>query len=468
VAELWQRSALELASAIARREVSATEVVQAHLDRIDAVNSRVNAVTRVLADDALEAAKEADRAVLTGEPTGSLHGVPFTVKENIDVAGSPTTQGVLMLADDVPELDAPIVERMRSAGAIPIARTNLPDLALRVHTDSSLHGVTANPFDRTRTAGGSSGGEAAAIACGMSPLGLGNDIGGSLRNPAYCCGITSLKPSLHRLPHASFREPRDPMLAVQLMAVDGPMARRVADLRDALTIVAGAHRRDPFAISAPFAGDALTAPVRVALVPEPPGGSTSPVVADAVRAAGAALADAGYDVGEVTPPLVEEAIDTWMHWLCADIEQFLPQFRMVMSPVGARFLEVLVDRAGPVDTTGYTQLMVRRHQIAREWNEFFVDHPLIVGPVWTGAPFPAGWDVEDDDRALATLELIRFVTPMNLLGLPAAAVPTGMADGLPVGVQICGNRFREDLCLAAAEAIEARLGVLTPVDPASN
>src|SRR5205807_5081727 len=138
--------------------------------------------------------------------------------------------------------------------AIPLARTNLPDLALRVHTDSTLHGVTANPFDATKTAGGSSGGEGAAIACGMSPLGLGNDIGGSLRNPAYCCGIASLKPSLHRIPHASSRPPEDPFLAVQLMAVDGPMARRVSDLRAAFNIVAGAHPRDPFAISAPYEG----------------------------------------------------------------------------------------------------------------------------------------------------------------------------------------------------------------------
>src|SRR3954470_21794565 len=466
--ELWQRSALELASAIASREVSATEVVQAHLDRIDAVNDRVNAGPRLLADDALQAAKEADRAVLAGEPLGPLHGVPFSVKENIDVAGSPTTEGVPMLADAVAELDAPIVERLRAAGAIPFARTNLPDLGLRVHTDSFLHGVTANPFDLTRTAGGSSGGEAAAIASGMSPLGLGNDIGGSLRNPAYCCGITSLKPSLNRLPKASSREPQDPMLAAQLMAVDGPMARRVADVRQAFMTMAGAHRRDPFTISAPFEGDSVSSPVRVALVPEPPGGSTSPAVAAAVRAAGAALADAGYDVVEATPPLVDEAIDTWLHWLCSDLQQFLPEFRMVMSPTAARFLEVLIDHAGSVDVVGHTQLMIRRHRIAREWNAFFADHPLIVGPVWTDAPFAAGWDVATDDRALATLELIRFVTPMNLLGLPAAAVPTGLAEGLPTGVQVCGNRFREDLCLAAAEAIEARLGVLTPIEPAAR
>src|SRR5438477_7647297 len=156
MAELWQRSATELSEAIARREVSSVDVVRAHLDRIDAVNGQINAVTRVLGDDALRAASDADRAVLAGEPLGVFHGVPFTVKENIDVVGSPTTQGVPALVDAMPLTDAPIVERLRAAGAIPFARTNLPDLALRVHTDSALHGVTANPFDVSRTAGGSS------------------------------------------------------------------------------------------------------------------------------------------------------------------------------------------------------------------------------------------------------------------------------------------------------------------------
>ena len=463
--ELWEWSAGELAGAIAGGEVTAVEVVQAHLDRIAAVNGRVNAVTRVLGDEALQTAKEADRALAAGEPVGPFHGVPFTIKENIDVVGSPTTQGVPALIDAVPTMDAPVVERLRAAGAIPIARTNLPDLGLRVHTDSSLHGVTANPFDRTKTAGGSSGGEAAAIACGMSPLGLGNDIGGSLRNPAYCCGIASLKPSLHRLPHATSRQPQDPMLTVQLMAVDGPMARRVADVRAAFKVLAGAHHRDPFAIDAPFDGPPLPRPLRAALVPEPPGGGTTAPIAAAVRAAGDALADAGYDVIEANPPMVEEAIDTWLRWLMADITQMLPLFATVMSSSALAFLERLRAHAGVIDVAGLMQMMIRRHEIARRWSEFFLECPLIVGPVWTGPPFTAGWDVESDATALATLELVRFVTPMNLLGLPAAAVPTGQADGLPTGVQVVANRFREDLCLDAAEAIEARLGTITPITP---
>jgi amidase len=235
--ELWRRSASELATIIAKKEVSAGEVVDAHLERIDAVNSKVNAVVRVLTKQARSAAAEADRKVASGEPLGPLHGVPFTVKENIDIAGLPTTWGVPALSKAVVPLDAPVVERVRAAGGIPIGRTNLPDMGLRMHTDSSLYGLTRNPWNLSRTAGGSSGGEAVAIATGMSPLGLVNDLGGSLRNPATACGIASIRPSAGRVPDAGFVPNQDRLLALQLMHVQGPMARRVADVRLGLQVL---------------------------------------------------------------------------------------------------------------------------------------------------------------------------------------------------------------------------------------
>jgi amidase len=182
--ELWHMSATELADVISTRQASSREVVEAHLRRIEAVNPSINAVTIVLADQALEAARAADRAVVGGGDLPPLHGVPFTIKANIDLAGTPTTHGTKALAEAFPDVDAPHVERLRAAGAIPIGRTNLPDFAIGWHTDSELWGATVNPWDRSRTAGGSSGGEAAAVATGMSPLGLGNDTGGSLRVPA--------------------------------------------------------------------------------------------------------------------------------------------------------------------------------------------------------------------------------------------------------------------------------------------
>lgn len=247
--ELWQLGALELAEKIRRREVSSREVLDAHLQRVEACNGSLNAVVRVLADEATAAAITADAAVAAGQTLGPLHGVPCSVKENIDVDGTPTTQGVVALAEALASSDAPTVERIRGAGAIPFVRTNLPDFGLRVHTDSQLHGLTRNPWNPDVTAGGSSGGEASAIASGMSPIGLGNDIGGSLRNPAHCCGISSLKPTVGVIPMATTVPPEDLGLSAQLMVVEGPMARRVDDVRAGLDILAGRHWRDPRSVT---------------------------------------------------------------------------------------------------------------------------------------------------------------------------------------------------------------------------
>jgi amidase len=468
--ELWRASAGDLARRIAAREVSASEVVEAHLARIEAVNPAVNAIVRVLVDEARAEASAADRRVAEGGPLGPLHGVPITVKENIDMAGLPTTWGVPALAGAIAPADAPVVERMRAAGAIPIGRTNLPDMALRVHTDSSLHGLTRNPWNAARTAGGSSGGEAVALATGMSALGLGNDIGGSLRNPANACGIASIRPSAGRVPDAGYIPGEDRLLAVQLMNVQGPMARRVADVRLGLRVLMGAHQRDPWSIDAPLEGRAPARPIRVAVVAQPPGGAVETVVSAATRRAADALADAGYDVVEATPPRYEEAVAIWGQFIMGDLNSILGQLGPMMGADGRKFLGLANDGTPPLaDTGAFSRLLAQRDGVARAWSMFLADHPLILSPVWAGLPFEVGFDVAGPDSSAATLDLMRPVTPANLLGLPCACVPAGRdgASGLPLGVLVTGARLREDLCLDAAEAIEARLGLDTPIDPVS-
>jgi amidase len=466
MSEIWQLSATELAQRMARRELSSAEVVDAHLARIDAVNPALNAVVKILADEARAAAAVADRRLAAGEAVGPLHGVPFTVKENIDMAGLPTTWGVPALAKAVVPADAPVVERMRAAGAIPIGRTNLPDMALRVHTDSSLHGLTRNPWHPGRTAGGSSGGEAAALASGMSPIGLGNDIGGSLRNPANACGIASIRPSAGRVPDAGYVPAEDRMLAVQLMNVQGPMARRVADVRLGLRVLMGAHPRDPWSIDAPFDGPVLARPIRVAVLPEPPGGSTDPKVAATVRRAAEALADAGYVVEEISPPRYADAVNCWARFIMGDFGSVLAMLSPMMGADAMAFLDGFNAAVPPLaDLAAWSQLMVERDGIARAWSTFMADRPLLLSPTWTQLPFEHGFDSATPAGAAATKELP--VVPANLLGLPSACVPAGRDEttGLPIGVLITGRRLREDLCLEAAEAIEARLGVATPIDP---
>jgi amidase len=357
---------------------------------------------------------------------------------------------------------------MRAAGAIAIGRTNLPDMALRVHTDSSLHGLTRNPWNLGRTAGGSSGGEAVALATGMSPIGLGNDIGGSLRNPANACGIASIRPSAGRVPDAGFVPSEDFPLAVQLMNVQGPMARRVADVRLGLQILAGAHPRDPWSVDVPLAGQPVKGPIRVAVVAEPPGGATAPVVARTVRAAADALANAGYDVVETCPPRHEDAVATWAQFLLGDFAALLDQLLPLMGPDAVKFLSTVNSAVPPLDATGMSKMFANRHGVARAWSQFFAQHQLVLTPTWTQLPFEHGFDAATPEGAAATMEMIRPVVPANLLGLPSACVPAGRdeATGLPIGVLLTGARFREDLCLDAAEAIEARLGLDTPIDPA--
>ncbi|HXQ15155.1 MAG TPA: amidase [Caulobacteraceae bacterium] len=464
--DLWRLSAGELARRIAAKQVSSAEVVEAHLARIEAVNPKVNAVVRVLADEARAGAAEADRRVAAGGPLGPLHGVPCTVKENIDMAGLPTTQGVPALASAVAPADAPVVERMRAAGAIPIARTNLPDMGLRVHTDSSLHGLTRNPWNLGRTAAGSSGGEAVALATGMSPIGLGNDIGGSLRNPASACGIASIKPTTGRVPDAGYVPGEDRLLASQLMMSQGPMARCVADVRLGLQVLMGADPRDPWSFDAPFVGKPLPRPIRVAVVPAPPGGSVDPTVSDAVRRAADVLANAGYAVIEACPPRYEEAAEVWARFVLGDYGSVLSQIGPLMGADGLAFFEAVGRATAPLsDAASMSALMSQRDGVARAWSLFMADHPLILTPTWTQLPFEHGYDLADPT---ATIDLIRPVVAANLFGLPSACVPAGRdADsGLPIGVLVTGRRLREDLCLDAAEAIEARLGLQTPIDPA--
>ena len=465
-AELWRMGASDLAEAIRAKRVSSREAVEAHLARIDAVNPAVNAVTVVLAEEARAAADAADRALAGGADVGPLHGVPITVKENIDVAGSATTQGLVAMKDAVPPLDAPHIVQLRAAGAIPMARTNMPDLGLRYHTDNALRGPTMNPWDPARTAGGSSGGEAAALATGMTPLGMGNDLGGSLRWPSQCCGTAALRTTYGRVAQASSIPPEDSTIVIQLMAVQGPMARHVRDLRLALSCMCGPDARDPRWTPAPLRGPEVARPLRVAVTVDPASEGVDNDVAAGVRKAAAMLADAGYAVEEVEPPMVAEARDLFASQLVADLQMALyPLLKPFASDDALRFLDTVFAVVPPLDYAGYVTSFARRSAVARAWSTFMDRYPLVLGPVVTTRPFPVGYDVAGPDQAAAIIRDFRLTGLVNLLGLPAAVVPVGMAGGLPQAVQLIGQPYREDLCLDAAEAIEVRAGVLTPIDP---
>ena len=460
--DLWCMSAMELAEAIRSKHVSSQEVIESHLRRIEAVNRSINAIVIVLTEQALEAAKAADRVVAAGGDLPPFHGVPFTIKENIDVAGTPTTQGFKALANAYPSRDAPIVERLKAAGAIPLGRTNLPSGAIRWHCESELWGATRNPWDKSRTPGASSAGEAAAIATGMSPLGLGNDGLGSLRHPAQCCGISALKPTLGRIPQASSVEPGEMTpISFQLAIVNGPLARRIADLRTAFEVTAGPTWRDPWTVPAPLRGPELAKPIRVALVLDPCGQGTAEQVQDGVRKAAMALEDAGYVVDEVEPPGIDAAAKALLVMLSTPgIRRGWQEFLSPLAPADTkRFMSAFFEAAAEPDAWEAEQSFMTRDSVLRAWGEFQETHPLIVAPICTDIPFEAGTDL-GDGRVAETIRSMRMATAINALGLPAVALPVGIADGLPQAVQVIGPRYREDVCLDAAAALEDRRGML--------
>jgi amidase len=465
---LWQWSATNLAKAIREKRISSQEVIQAHLDRIEAVNHKVNAVTVVLEEDALRSASEADKKIAAEEELGPLHGVPMTFKENIDLVGSATTHGIVDLKDSMPQTDAPVVTHLKQAGAIPIGRTNMPDFGLRWHTNNDLRGATLNPWDPSLTPGGSSGGEAVAIATGMSPLGVGNDMGGSLRYPCQCCGITALKPSFGRISRIAtsiFSDP--PLFYDQFACVNGPMARHVQDLRLALDIMSQPDPRDPWWTPASRLGSTMPGPVKVALTTDPTGHGGSPVVAEAVRNAADVLANAGYVIEEIDPPSVGESTQIIQQISVMEIKSYLPEMLPIISQEAKTILERIIGDTEP-DLPTYMRAIAERHRIAHEWSLFMERYPLVLGPVSTLQPLEVDYDIAGPEQLDHFIRSIKLTEICNLLGLPSVATPIQVVDGLPQGVQLIGPRYHEDLCFDAAEIIEQQQGVFTPIEPRDN
>ena len=460
---LWRLGATELATAIRDGEVSSREVIETHLARIEQVNPAVNALRVTLAEQARGAADAADRRRADGAPLGPLHGVPFTVKENIDVAGTATTWGLAAMSEAVAPRDAPVVANLRAAGAIPIGRSNLPDLALRWHTDNALAGATINPWNPRLTPGGSSAGESVALATGMTPLGLGNDIGGSLRWPSQCAGTVALRPSHGRVPDANDIPPTDGPLAIQFFNSQGPMARTVEDLRTAFEAMIAPSPRDPWHTPAPARGPASDRLATVAIaVPD----DTDSEVRQGITRAADALTAAGYDLRAQQPPDIERAMTLWVELLNDDVRRFWPAVEPIASDGARRFTSHALSATEPLDVAGYASRWQARQELARAWSIQQGETPLILAPVCLRQPFAVDADLggaEDVQRILASL---RMVVAVNLLGLPAVAVSAGLdGAGLPLGVQVIGPRFREDLCLDAAAAIEQALGTPVPIDP---
>ena len=463
-APFWRWDAVDIARAIRLGAVSAREVAEDALARLAAANPAINAVVLPLEREALDAADAVDAARARGEALPPLAGVPVTTKINADQRGLPTSNGVVAFRDVIAAEDSPVVANLRRAGAVVIGRTNTPAFSWRWFTDNALHGRTLNPWDAGVTPGGSSGGAAAAVAAGIGAVAHGNDIGGSVRYPAYACGVAGLRPSAGRIPAFNPSAAAERSLSAQILATQGPLARRVGDLRLALQAMAAPDPRDPWQMPVPLAGPPPPArPIRVALCADPAGGGVHPSVSEAVARAGKALEAAGYAVEEAAPPDWNAVAADWDTFIHAEASVFMRQAfeRHADASAGAIFARMATRPLPAIED--YMRLLARRATHQRAWALWMAERgPLLVVPSSNEPPFPQGLDETDFDRVFRAQSPL---FPTVLLGLPSVSVPTGVVDGLPTGVQVVAPRWREDLALDAAEAIEAAWPMPTPVDP---
>jgi amidase len=464
--ELWKWDAVDLVRAIRLRKISSRDAVAACLARLDAVNPKINAVVVKLGEQALAQAEAADKAVARGEELGPMHGVPITIKVNVDQMGQATTNGVVAFKDVIATEDSPVVANLKSAGAVIIGRTNTPAFSSSWFTDNDLYGRTQNPWSKNHTPGGSSGGASSSVAAGITPVAHGNDLAGSVRYPAYCTGVVGLRPSFGRVPAYLPSAKAERGMSAQLMSAQGPLARHVRDVRLALHAMAKEDPRDPWWVPAPLEGPPLARPIRVAMSCKPSSLDVHPAVVEAVRSAGRILAGAGYVVEEVELPGFAEIAELWADMMTPEKPFFTSK---AIEQFGDRLIRDYhrwqMEDAPEPDAASYMQALARRTGWIRRWNLFMRDYPIVLCPMSFEPPFAQGRDTAGKESALFLRQLQMPNFTIAVLGLPALSVPTGIVDGLPMGVQLVAPRFREDLLLEAAEVVEASCPMPTPIDP---
>ena len=448
--------ASRIAELIAKRELSPVEVMQAHLDRIAEVNPKVNAIVTI-ADGALDAAKKAEAAVKSNTRLGPLHGVPFTVKDSIDTAGVLSQRGSPIFKGRVAETDATVVARLKAAGAILIAKTNPPEFAYSIETDNLLTGQTNNPWTLDYTPGGSSGGESAALAAGMSPLGVGSDLSISLRGPAAHTGVVGFKATHGRLPMTG-HWPRVPRRLWHI----GPMARSVRDVALAYSLMAGPDGADGFSISSPDldtgVGTNPTRQVRVGWLASPGFfGPTDPEVVATVKAAAQALSNAGYLVEQVRLPVLEQTDASSVLWQLQQMES-RPEFAKVTAGHEAQIFRHAKLILGTPDTpiADFVAAEQAVERLRDTFVEYFKRYDVLLGPV---TPFPATKhglrDLVVDGKTVSPFHVQSATSPFSLTGMPALSMRFGTSrDGLPIGVQVVSSWLAESTVLDVALRLE--------------
>jgi len=461
--ELWQQSATKIVEQIRLKKTSAIEVTQSVLGRLDDVNPAINAVVTHMPEEALATAARVDEAIARGEDPGILGGVPITIKVNTDQKGHVNTNGLKMQKDNVTPEDHTVVANIKKAGAVIVGRTNTPAFSMRWFTRKTIHGHTRNPHNAAITPGGSSGGAAAAVASGIGPIGHGSDIAGSIRYPAYACGIHGIRPSLGRIPAVNPSAP-DRHIGGQITSVQGPLARTIDDVQLGLHAMSARDVRDPW--WAPVPHDLGTFEKKVAMCINPDELAVVPEVEAAVKAAADRLSDAGWEVTQIPCPALREPAELQiLLWMSEARRNGVQLFADEDDP-DATFVFEQFERNNPApDSDGLLDLLKARARLTREWMGFLEDYPVVLTPVSAELPFKDNEDVESSEAFARIIEAQMPQIGLPFMGIPGLTVTTGIADAVPVGVQLIASRYREDILFAAGRDIESRGDAIVPVTP---
>ncbi len=457
--DITTTSAAKLAQAISDKRVSATEVVQAHIDRIKEVNPKLNAVVKLVEERAISEAREADEALAKGESVGPLHGVPITIKDSLNTEGIVSTGGTKGRSSFVPDRDATAVARLRAAGAILMGKTNTPELTLDGETDNLIYGRTNNPYDLARSPGGSSGGAAAIVSAAGSPLDIGSDTGGSIRGPAHDCGIAGIKPTSGRVPRTGHIVPYG-MGAQDALTQLGPMARYVEDLTLALGIIAGPDMEDPAIVPAPLGDPALVDIKTLKIATHSNNGLVDPTpeTTEAVSRAAAALSEAGVSVTEDVPEALKRSTDLYDRLESIDGRTWVRRMlkKAGTTEVGDLLTKMLAE-AKMGSSEQFSKLLEELDEYRSLMLQFMANYDALLVP---SISHPAVLHGESHNEEYSDYS---HTSAYNLTGWPGAVVRGGTSpEGMPIGVQVVARPWREDVALALAQHLETALGGWQP------
>lgn len=461
--EIWEMTAARIAAEVRAKRLSALEVTKAHLERLSRVNPAINAVVQEFPDEAPEAARQVDAAIARGEDPGPMCGVPVTIKVNVDQKGHATTNGLRLQQGLIATEDSPVVANIRKAGGIFVGRTNTPAFSLRWFTRNDLHGQTLNPRNTAITPGGSSGGAAAAVAAGICAIGHGTDIAGSIRYPAYACGLHGLRPTHGRIPAYNSSAP-DRFIGAQIMAVSGPIARSIEDIGLALRAMSAPDVRDPWYVPTPAVTPDF--PKRAALTLRPDGMQVADEVVAALLDAAGRLRQAGWTVEETDcPPMRRAAAGNACLWMAEMQAGAAASVAREAEPDAQFVFARMSEDAGEVGFKSLMEALQARAGLVRQWELFLQDYPVLLCPISGELPFDQQLDVQSEASFARVFEAQLTQRGLAAIGMPVLAVATGEAKGRPVGVQIVGPRHREDIVLAAGRDIESAGPPIRVADP---